>query len=77
MINNSISILFSILLSAFGTATLAQDWGIRFDQMPVGTEYEMKDQAGHVVLYKYVGKKGNFYVEEVVYEKTNFRYRNS
>jgi hypothetical protein len=49
-------------MTLVSTASYAENWGIRFDQMPVGTEYDIKDQTGDKWTYKFVGKKGKFYI---------------
>ncbi len=53
----------------------AQGWGIRFDQMPVGTEFEEQRQDGERFVNRFVGKQGKFYVVEKTRLKSGEKQR--
>lgn len=68
-------ITIAIALAFTATTSSAENWGIRFDQMPVGTEIEFKSQTGDRAVIKYIGRKGKFYVVERTNLQTNRKYR--
>ncbi|WP_431366050.1 hypothetical protein [Planktotalea sp.] len=67
--------LLALAFTVFATSSFAQNWGIRFDQMPVGTEYEMKWQNGDRYVSRYVGKQGRFYILEETNLQTGNKVR--
>lgn len=75
MIKNFIATLFAISMSILSTAAHADNWGIRFDQMPVGTVFVEKDQTGDQWTSTFVGKKGKFYILEEYNHQTARKYR--
>ena len=67
--------VLALAVSLLGTASFAPNWGIRFDQMPVGTSYETKKQNGDRIVSKFVGKQGKYYIVEDTLLKTGRKFR--
>lgn len=61
--------LISILaLVGFGTAASAQNLGVQFDKMPIGTKMYYKDYEGDRWTDEFKGRKGKFYLLKREYE---------